>query len=131
MIISFTGHRDRRANSAELFTIEAEYPGATWVHGGAVGFDSQVDDVAKDLGKSEANGLLVVIKPDYARYSSKVAPIMRNFVIVDRGDILYALWDGRKAGGTYRTVQYAEEKCKPVVLMALADGSVSAKGSMR
>ncbi len=119
MIISFTGHRDRLANHAALLTIEAEYPGATWVHGGAIGFDTQVHGKAIFLGKSEAAGTLIVIKPDYEKYSAKVAPIMRNFKIVDRGDILYALWDGRKVGGTYRTVQYAKEKCKPVVLMAI------------
>lgn len=130
MIISFTGHRDRLANRDDLLAIEKEYPGATWVHGGARGFDSQVDQVARLLGKSESNGLLVVIKPDYARYPMKIAPLERNKIIVDQGDVLYALYDGRGKGGTLQTKNYAKNAGKPVIELKPSDGSRMVMGKM-
>lgn len=117
MIISFTGHRDQLANHDDLLAIEAQYPGATWVHGGAKGFDAQVDDVAKSLGKSEVDGTLIVIRPDYKRYPPKIAPLKRNEVIVDKGNVVYACYDGRKRGGTYSTVNYARRQGKQVVVL--------------
>lgn len=112
MIIGFTGHRDWLANEQSLYRIEERYPGATWVHGGADGFDTQVDMVAKALGKIPGD-TLIVIRPDYRRYHPKQAPLMRNMEIVNRCDLLVACYDGRKKGGTYQRVGYATGK-KPV-----------------
>jgi hypothetical protein len=108
-VIGFTGHRDRVTTEAELLSVEGVYPGATWVHGGAIGFDSQVHEIGLRIGKVEGE-TLIVIRPDYKRYDAKVAPIMRNRIIVDRSDVLYACWDGRRTGGTYDTIKYAKSK---------------------
>lgn len=51
MRILFTGHRNRFANPADLEKVAADYPGATWMHGGAIGLDSQVDSYARAHGK--------------------------------------------------------------------------------
>ena len=47
MKIGFTGHRDKMVYEHTLNHIASKYPGATWVHGGAKGFDSQVENYAK------------------------------------------------------------------------------------
>lgn len=59
------------------------------------------------------------IRPDYGMYpaSPKFAPIARNYKIVDKSDVLVALWDGRTSGGTYRTIDYADKLGKPIVLL--------------
>lgn len=117
MIIAFTGHRDRLCNDADLLAIEAQYPGATWVHGGAVGFDAQVHRVAQALGKSEKVGTIIVVRPDYHRHVPKVAPLRRNEYIVDRAAVLYACYDGRKRGGTLYTINYAKRMGVSVVVL--------------
>lgn len=113
MIIGFTGHRDKLCNNDSLFRIEERYPGATWVHGGAFGFDSQVNDVALALGKVLGD-TLIVIRPDYKRYASKVAPLVRNTTIVDMSDLMVACFDGRRKGGTHHCVGYAKYSKKPI-----------------
>lgn len=45
MNIGFTGHRNKLCNEQSLLRIEERFPGATWVHGGAEGFDTQVHSV--------------------------------------------------------------------------------------
>lgn len=109
--IGFTGHRDKVANEADLLAIEKEYPGAIWIHGGAEGFDSQVDGVALALGKKRWE-TLIVMRPEYNRYAPRVAPLKRNEAIVDRVDLLVALYDGRETGGTHHTVKYAKSRVK-------------------
>lgn len=109
MRIGFTGHRDCVTTDAELDRIAAMYPGAVWVHGGAIGFDTQVDKYAKAHGLPEPE----VIRPEYKKYDPMVAPIMRNYVIVDTCDALIVCYDGwRLSGGTYRTKKYAQAKGK-------------------
>lgn len=109
--VGFTGHRDRFTDLKDLAKILSLYPGAIWVHGGAKGFDTQVNDFAKGNGFTP-----IVIPPDYLRHKNqpKSAPIMRNYVIVDLCNALVACWDGRLEGGTYRTIQYAEKAGKIV-----------------
>ena len=81
-----------------------------WWHGGAkYGFDAQIQS------HIEMNGHVItgyrIFYPDYNKYKSKVAPIMRNHEMIDSGpDLLVALWDGRKSGGTYDTIEYAKTK---------------------
>ena len=113
MKIGFTGHRDKVAHELSLLNIERRYPGATWVHGGAEGFDSQVDALARKLGKVEGDTLLVIL-PNYRKFKSTVAPLIRNEQIVGMSDLLVALWDGRKKGGTFYTINYAKRCNIPV-----------------
>lgn len=70
MIITFTGHRNRLANEADLDRIAALYPGATWVHGGAEGFDSQVDAYARRYGIP-----CEVVRPDYKQFGRRAPQI--------------------------------------------------------
>ena len=102
MNIAFTGHRDKTSSDVTLAALHAEFPEATWVHGGAVGFDSQVAAYAASHAIPQ-----VVIRPNYDRYGRK-APLIRNRTIVDRADLLIACYDGRKTGGTFYTIQYAK-----------------------
>jgi hypothetical protein len=106
MNIGFTGHRDKITDEASLLAIEELYPGATWIHGGAIGFDAQVDSIAKRLGKVRGD-TLIVIPPDYKRYGSRTAPLRRNESIVELSGVLYACWDGRSKGGTFQAKNYA------------------------
>jgi hypothetical protein len=102
--VAFTGHRDRETDPAVFDTI----PRGLWIHGGAIGFDRQVQDYA------EAHGIeAVVIRPDYRRHGRR-APHVRNRQIVDAAEILIACYDGRTTGGTAFTVGYARRKGKPV-----------------
>lgn len=117
MLIVFTGHRNRLASPADLHAVEAQHPGATWMHGGAVGFDAQVHIIALELGKSVADGTLVVVRPEYGKYHPSVAPLRRNEVMVDQADIVYACFDGRQRCGTYATINYARRKGKQVVIL--------------
>lgn len=112
-IIGFTGHRDWLCNEQSLLRIEERYPGATWIHGGAPGFDTQVNEVALKLGKALGD-TLIVIRPDYDSYRPQVAPLMRNDIIVERCSILVACYDGRKSGGTLYTINRAKQAGKPV-----------------
>ncbi len=111
MNIGFTGHRDKLANEFSLFQIEQDYPGATWIHGGAEGFDTQVHRIALQLGKVEGE-TLIVIRPDYRKYPAKVAPVMRNQQIVDACTLLVACYDGRKTGGTHDCVERGKAAAK-------------------
>jgi hypothetical protein len=115
--IGFTGHRNRTVDEAELTKIHARYPDAVWVHGGAVGFDSQVDAYAK------AHGIkLLVYNPAYTKHGSQ-APLIRNRLIVDMTDMLIACYDGRAGGGTVYTMTYAKQQGKPVVVIPPKGGN--------
>jgi hypothetical protein len=129
-LIGFSGHRDRRADEALLRALAAEFRFAHWLHGGAPGFDSQVDDLGRSLGKAPE-----VLRPRYkdipAGWSQdawvKVAPLVRNEELVRRlvgarrqggESLLVVLWDGRKTGGTHHTKEYAELWRVPVRVWA-------------
>lgn len=111
MYIAFTGHRDKLANEADLEKVLNDYPNAIWVHGGAIGFDSQVEAFA-----GRHNIETIVIRPDYQRYGRK-APLIRNDEILEIGEILVALWDGRTSGGTYSTLRKAKALQKKIILI--------------
>lgn len=46
---------------------------------------------------------------------SKHAYHVRNSFMVDRADLVIAYWSGKRNGGTYATVQYAQQTHTPVV----------------
>jgi len=116
-VILFTGHRDRQLDQAQLEMIAGLYEGAIWLHGGAIGFDTQVDEFAK------AHGIPVkAVEPDYKRYPPKVAPLVRDDQMVDDCDFVVACYDGRKKGGTAHTVTYARSEGKRVIFFQPAKG---------
>lgn len=53
---------------------------------------------------------VVVVTPGPYRKGDGWKYIRRDKHMVDRADLLLALWDGVEAGGTYQTVRYAQEK---------------------
>lgn len=111
--IGFTGHRNRRAKAGELETIHEQYPNKIWVHGGAPGFDTQVDKYA------EANDIrCIVLRPDYGKFPGYIAPLKRNDVVVDVTGLLVCCFDGRYRGGTRYTINYAKKKNKSIWCLA-------------
>lgn len=111
--IGFTGHRNYFASVKVLNAIRdlVGGPEHVWVHGGAVGFDSQIQRFAEE-NKIQTD----VITPDYERYSPSVAPLVRNRQIVDSVVEVIAFYDGRKKGGTYATINYARKCGKKVTV---------------
>ncbi len=118
MIVGFTGHRDKLADEKDLLEVHNLYPDALWISGGAEGFDQQV--IA--FGKSHDHEL-IVISPNYKKYylAVKLAPLKRNEMIVDKSDIIVALYDGRTKGGTYYTIKYARKINKPIIFLKEAN----------
>jgi hypothetical protein len=112
MVIGFTGHRDCLCDLSDLNRIVILYPAQTWVHGGAKGFDEQVEKFAKNMGLRT-----MVIPPDYQTYGGSAAPLKRDEEIVRNSDMLVAMWDGRTTGGTWYTVTKAVQKRIPVILI--------------
>jgi len=110
--LAFTGHRDRLANPDELRIATYKYRGYEWVHGGAVGFDTQVNSLANVLGVK-----VTVIRPDYKTYPSKGGPLLRNEEIIKGAKLLIALYDGREKGGTYYTIEFAKKLGVPVHIL--------------
>lgn len=111
MIVSFSGHRDAVTTVEALAEIKALYPNATWRHGGAIGFDTQVNKYARHYGIARE-----IVKPDYQRYG-KAAPIIRNEEIVKGSALLVACYDGRQKGGTYDALKKAERLGVPIKLV--------------
>jgi hypothetical protein len=112
--VSFTGHRDKFCAEGELERIAKRYPGGVWVHGGAVGFDSQVQYFAENHRIAT-----LIIRPDYQKHKGKQAPIIRNREIAEMGNVLVACYDGRKTGGTFFTITYARQFGKHIELLAV------------
>jgi hypothetical protein len=105
MIVAFTGHRDSGTTKACLDNIPKD---AIWIHGGAEGFDSQVERYAQMYGVRTK-----VIKPDYEQFG-KNAPLIRNAAIIASADLLVACYDGRTYGGTFYTINLAKEIKMPI-----------------
>lgn len=121
MIIVFTGHRDCLANESDLDSLYDEFSmddiPILWVYGGAkTGFDNQIQlYIEKRIIPFE------VYLPQYDKYSPKFAPIARNHQMIDlKPDLLVALWDGRKFGGTNDTIEYAKSKGVPIKYLEVA-----------
>lgn len=112
-IIVFTGHRNKMTANAHLMEIHQSMPNAKWIHGGAKdGFDMQVQRFIEYY-----NIPFEVFEPEYDKYPERprYAPLARNYHMVDIGHLVVACYDGRREGGTYRTIEYATKTAgKPV-----------------
>ena len=82
------------------------------VSGGAVGVDTSAEEFARRQGLPIKRFL-----PEYDKYG-RGAPLVRNKLIVEYADAVYAFWDG-KSRGTIHTVKYAREIGKPVRIFTL------------
>ena len=77
------------------------------ITGGAKGVDKAAEQYAR-----QQNIPCVIIAPDYAKYG-RGAPLVRDKEIVERADIVIALWDG-VSRGTKFSLDYAEKLNKDV-----------------
>lgn len=84
------------------------------VSGGARGADHYAARFAREQGIP-----LTVFKPDYAAHGKR-APFVRNTLIVDAADMVYAFWDG-ESPGTRHTVGYARSKGKTVAIVNIGE----------
>lgn len=122
IILGITGHRDKQADWNDLRTALEWYDldgKLTVIHGGAVGFDTQVSKVIKRLNSKYGHSIKeVVIRPDYKNIDNKkFAPLKRNEEIVQKSDIILALYDGRLSGGTYYTLNLAKAQEKDTYIL--------------
>jgi uncharacterized phage-like protein YoqJ len=124
MKLAFSGHRDKIANWWQIKEIMNTFNSdgnLIVVHGGAIGFDTQVSKVAKRLGIKEE-----VHKPDWNTFG-KSAGYRRNKTIVDSSDTLVVLWDRRTKGGTFQALNYALEKDKTIYYLDIMKDYVQAR----
>jgi hypothetical protein len=106
-VVMFTGHRDATCDEAWLLGASISHPDAIWLHGGALGFDRQVEAYAR-----EHDILTLSVPPDYKNYPGKMAPLVRNVRMLDCADGVMACYDGRLTGGTAQVVR--EAKCRGI-----------------
>ena len=88
------------------------------ISGGARGIDTLAFQTAEALGIRNLQFL-----PDREKFQGKMilqAYQERNRQIVDRCDILLAIWDG-KSTGTRNTLAYARRLDKPLFLIEMTD----------
>lgn len=114
MRIAFTGHRNKVTYNTDLLSIVLDVDdgiNSVWVHGGAQGFDTQVEAFAKTYDIKT-----IVYRPDYNKYGRR-APLVRNKLIVEGADLLVACWDGRNSGGTHYTIRLAKELGVPIKVL--------------
>ena len=82
------------------------------VTGGAKGIDTYAAEYAQKL-----NLKLTLFLPEYHKYG-KVAPLIRNKLIVDYSDLVIALWDG-SSSGTKSVISYCEKVGKKITVYLL------------
>ena len=107
MILAIIGNRDCPAVDIEAYL--DEMPDAI-VSGGAKGVDTYAREFAEKKGIR-----LIEHLPDYAKYA-RVAPLVRNRLIIDDCDKVLAFWDG-KSRGTKQTLDYAKTRNKYVKIV--------------
>ena len=90
-------------------SIDAFIPAQTSeiITGGAEGVDQLAEQYAR-----EHNLPCTVIRPDYSRYG-RAAPLVRNREIIERSDLVVAIWDGISKG-TKNSLDYARKLNKEV-----------------
>lgn len=144
-IIAIAGHRPARLGRGgaarvqhEMRRLIAQYPGAVWRTGGAIGADQIAADVVLEVGQ-----LLQLVTPfppeiQAARWThdqrerlfsqiarahdaycirdtyARAAYLERNLELVHDADLLVAFWDGCPSG-TAATVRAAHQACIPVL----------------
>jgi len=114
MILLLTGSR----TMTEYGTVEAAINEAIEkhgkptkiIHGGANGADTLAERYAQLNGYDTH-----VIKPDYEKYGSKYAPLVRNKELVNTATVVVAVYDGQKTNGTRYTAELAKDQNKPTL----------------
>ena len=84
------------------------------VSGGAAEIDTLAEKWADKNRISKT-----VIRPEYSKYG-RSAPLVRNKEIVQRADVVVAIWDGKSRGTKY-TIEYARQAGKQVKVHILEE----------
>lgn len=79
------------------------------ITGGAIGVDQAALDACKKLGR-----VAMVYYPNWDEFGLK-AGLMRNKLMVEKADLVYAFWDGTSPGTRF-TINAALEADKPVII---------------
>lgn len=87
------------------------------ISGGAAGVDLLAERVADTLRLR-----YTCIRPRYRRYG-RVAPLIRNRMIVDQADLVLAFWDGRSKG-TRQALGYCISSRKPFRIFLIGSQSM-------
>lgn len=96
-------------------------PGVRWLHGGATGVDSIVDDYLRRAPAFRSDDI-TVRRPEYGRYPPQVAPLKRNeAMMVEAAQaeqrVVVAIWDpSSETGGTIDALRHAGTHQLPVVV---------------
>lgn len=79
------------------------------LHGGARGVDARADHAARRKGLE-----VEILRPDWS-IGKKAGPL-RNRVLVEKADVVYAFWDG-ESRGTKGVIDYTRERGKALVVV--------------
>ena len=151
MIVAFTGHRPTRLKEHLLRTevairkfLEERKPDKV-ISGMAQGVDMFAFEHAYELGIpviaavpwwGHGNNWPKVHREEYIDNLDKAAEVVvvsevemfvpwvyqkRDEWMVDRCDLLVAVWDGVDGGGTYNTIQYAKKIGRPIEFLEWRD----------
>ncbi len=90
------------------------------ISGGAAG----VDTVARDYAVKR-NINFIELKADWRLYGRAAGPI-RNKLIVDMADKVYAFWDGQSKG-TLHVIEYAKKIGKPCQILVFLENDICIK----
>ena len=93
----------------EITDALAKFNSITIIQGGAKGIDRYIKDVYAKMD-------VLTRTPEYAKYRGRSAPIIRNKEMVDLGDVVIGIWDG-KSPGTKQCMEYALQKGKTLFPM--------------
>lgn len=93
------------------------------ISGGAAG----VDAVARDYA-IKRNINFIELKADWTRYGRAAGPI-RNKLIVDMADKVYAFWDERSKG-TLHVIEYAKKLGKPCQILVFSENNICVKSAL-
>ena len=82
------------------------------ISGGAKGIDSCAENYAM-----KNNIKFTVIKPEYEKYG-KAAPLKRNKIIIEKGDLVIAFWNGISKGTAF-VIENCKKQNKPCKIIYL------------
>ena len=84
------------------------------IHGGCQNSADTLSEVWAQKNKIKTE----IIKPDYIKYPNKLAPILRNKIIIDKADILIAFWD-KVSKGTKSTIDFAIKRGIEIIVIEI------------
>lgn len=115
MKIGVVGSREFASLASVAEWVNALPEGSVVVSGGGRGVDLAAEVAAR------TRGLPVIIYPAEWDKHGRGAGFIRNQLIVNEADIVFAFWDG-KSRGTADTIARARKAGKPVTVFAWVDG---------